>query len=114
MERQLNILVYYPANAPKRIDPVWLYGFDIIQQLITKHLEWKFKIVDGKQLNVYDGIDIYLRPNRHDGASRMIEECKVLGIPYIWSYETGKYIKPNINEIEKRIKEIERSIKDKV
>ncbi len=106
MEKQLNILVYYPGKAPKRINAGWLYGFDIVKELVKKHPEWNFSIVDGSQKNIYKNINVYLRPSRHDGASRMIEECKFLGIPYIWSYESGKYREPKLKEIERRLESI--------
>ena len=107
----MNILVYYPNGHQKRVDLKWLYGIDIIEKLKEKHSEWDFKVADGsiKKDKLYNNIDIYLRPTRHDGMARMILEAKSINIPIIWSYETGKYVKPNIHRIERRLKKIESS-----
>ena len=102
----MNILVYIPNRFHRRINIDWLYGKDIIEALKSKHPEWNFVYVDGSKKNIYKNIDIYLRPNRHDGYPKMVVEAKLLGIPCIWSYEGGKYIEPNINDIERRLIEI--------
>jgi len=102
----VNVLVYYPSGRQRRVDIKWLYGIDIVEKLETLHPEWNFIYVDGSQKDIYRGIDIILRPNRHDGYAKMIVEAKFLNIPYIWSYETGKYIEPNVNNIERRLIEI--------
>jgi len=99
----MNILVYIPNRFHRRINIDWLYGKDIIEELERKHPEWKFHYVDGSKRNIYKNIDIYLRPNRHDGYPKMIVEAELFGIPYIWSYETGEYVEPNVDEIEKRL-----------
>ena len=91
----------------KRIDLDWLYGWDIIQQLIERHSEWHFLIADGTKDNIWQDIDVLLRPNRHDGLSRMVLEAQALNIPVIWSYETGKYVEPDVETIERRLKIVE-------
>ena len=101
----LNILFFYNDKAPKRIDPEWLYGYDIIQSLKKLHPEWVFIRYEGGNYDdsIWNDIDVYIRPNRHDGASRLIEICKKKNILYIWSYETGEYIEPDIDNIERRL-----------
>lgn len=103
----MRILVYYPHTTTSKIDLKWLYGFDIVEKLIKQHPEWEFIIVDGTQKNIYHNIDVLLRPSRHDGLARMVKEAYHLKIPYIWSYETGEYVEPNIDLIEKRLIKLE-------
>ena len=38
----------------------------------------------------------------------MILEAQYLGISVIWSYETGEYVEPSIDEIEKRLIALEK------
>ena len=105
----MNILVYIPEKTTKRVDNNWLYGKDVIDELEKRHPEWDFIRADGSisRDKLYENIDVYLRPNRHDGYPLMIAEAKLFEILYIWSYETGKYIEPNIDEIEKRLIKLE-------
>jgi len=65
----------------------WLYGRDIYLKLKAELSECNFIEVDGSQdmSKFYPITDFYLRPNRHDGHSRMIEECKINEIPYYHS-----------------------------
>jgi hypothetical protein len=109
----MKILYYLPKSIPSRIDKNWLYGKDVVDELAKRHPEWEFVIVDGSQQNIYNGIDVYLRPNRHDGIAKMVKEAIYYKIPVIWSYETGKYVEPNINYIEGRLNEINRRLDKK-
>lgn len=86
-----------------------MYGYDIVKKLKKRHPEWNFIEVNGSipQDKLYKNIDILLRPNRHDGYPLMIAEAELFGIPYIWSYETGRYIEPNADEIERKLIEIQ-------
>jgi len=102
----MNILVYIPKGTYCRVDISRLYGKDIIEVLEKKHPEWNFICVDGSKKNIFENINVYLRPNRHDGYPKMIVEAELLGIPTIWSYETGKYIEPDVDEIERKLIEI--------
>ena len=83
-----NVLYYYPAK--NTLFNQWLYGFDvylgIIMELIP-FLDIKFVVVDGSQnmTDIYPKIDLMIRPNRHDGHPRMVDECKLNNIPYIWT-----------------------------
>lgn len=110
----MNVLVYYPNGCQRRVSVKWLYGIDTVEIIKNKHPEWNFRFVDGEQKDIYKDIDVLLRPNRHDGYPKMIAEAKFLSIPYIWSYRSGKYEDLNIQEIEKQLIDIERSIQKKV
>jgi hypothetical protein len=59
--------------------------------------------VDGSQdmSKIYPITDFYLRPNRHDGSSRMIRECEINEIPY---YHSTK--KPDIFDITVKLKQL--------
>ena len=112
MESKLKILVYRPLGKIRRIDLDWLYGTDIIKALEIRHPEWNFFIVNGTyEGNIWENVDVLLRPNRHDGLSMMIVESQKYGIPYIWSYEKGYYVEPNIEDIERRLIELEENIR---
>ena len=102
----MNILVYRPNGKMKRISLDWLYGWDIVQELIKRHPEWNFRLADGTKDNIWQDIDVLLRPTRHDGLSRMVLEARVLDIPIIWSYNTGKYNELTVTEIERQLTEI--------
>jgi len=111
MESKLKILAYRPLGKIKRINLDWLYGIDIIKELQKRHPEWNFFIVNGSyDGNIWENVTVLLRPNRHDGLSMMIVEARKYGIPYIWSYETGQYVEPNIDDIERRLIELEKNI----
>lgn len=94
-----NVLYYCPYPATKFQS--WLYGLDIYEQ-IRKEFEGvcTFYRVTGYQdmTKIYPITDFYLRCNRHDGASRMVTECKINGIPYYHSQRN-----PDINEIRKQL-----------
>ena len=95
-----NILVYVPANKnnPKFIE--WLYGLDIYAQLRRELSGINWVIVDGSadMSKIFPTIDFYLRPTRHDGASRLVKECEINKIPTYWSQQN-----PDINEAKKTI-----------
>jgi len=102
----MTILAYLPTRKHKNINIDWLYGGDIIRELQKRNPKWNFKIVGGKEKNIYQGVDIYIRPTRHDGLPIMNLECQALKIPYIWSYKSGKYVEPTVEYFESEIKRI--------
>lgn len=63
----------------------WIYGTDIVRRLEKALPQCTFIGVDGSNNmeSVYAITDFYIRPNRHDGHPRMIEECKINNIPYL-------------------------------
>jgi len=89
-----NILYYFPKRTKLR---EWIYGWDIFSKIRT-HFNAndgiRFIIVSGKNdmKNVYPYIDLMIRPNRHDGYSRMVGECELNDIPYYWSNENPKIL----------------------
>lgn len=85
-----NILYYFPKKDTKFNR--WLYGYDIYQDInnhFKSNSDINFIIVDGTSdmSTIYPIIDLLIRPNRHDGIPRMVEECKLNNIPYLWSNE---------------------------
>jgi len=100
-----NILYYCPIKAVnlggmKYIH--WVYGYDIFLEL-QKRLKGVnyIHVKGGTDMNkIYPIIDLYIRPNRHDGMPRIILECIKNNIPFYWS----KNWKPDINEIINQIK----------
>lgn len=86
-----NILYYCPKvdNKWNR----WLYGYDIYLGLKAWFPNLNFIRVDGCQdmKEIYPIVDLFIRPNRHDGHPRMIDECKLNGIPYIWTKENPSF-----------------------
>ena len=87
-----NVLYYCPPRSdPKFRD--WLYGIDLIRKLKKALPQINFFCAD-KSLDmaeVYPLMDFYIRPNRHDGNSRMIRECEIQNIAYYWSNENPDY-----------------------
>lgn len=80
------VLYYRPIGSNQKFLD-WVYGYDVVVELMDIFSGsgiW-FKGVSGKESNVYEVADFYLRCNRHDGNPRMIMECEQLGIPYYWS-----------------------------
>lgn len=104
-----NVLYYYPLREEnfknkKLID--WIYGKDIFDELVERIDGVSWLIVDGTQdmTEVFPITDFYVRPNRHDGASRLRQECKINDIPYYWSQQ-----QPNTNEIIAKINDAKKN-----
>ena len=90
-----NVLYYAPEQSNQKFYD-WLYGLDLIRRLEKQYSHpIQFISVDGKDAmeRIYPLIDMYIRPNRHDGFSRMIRECEIQEIPYYWSQENPSYSK---------------------
>jgi len=98
--KEFNILYYYPGDRGNAKLWRWVYGYDIYLELKQKLKNVHWIVVNGTadMMEVLPVIDFYLRPNRHDGASRLRQECEINNIPYYWTRE-----KPNISEIIKQI-----------
>jgi len=96
-----NILYYYPEGVMESKFLDWLYGRDIIERIKHHFPYCSFIEVNGCQdmSSLYPIVDFYLRPNRHDGSSRMIQECEIQNIPYYHSLTS-----PNFDVIIKQIK----------
>jgi hypothetical protein len=83
---KFTILYYFPKAGDKEFNK-WLYGYDVFLEVRRELTNVGFIIVDGTNdmRCVYPFVDFYLRPNRHDGAARMRQECEVQDIPYYWT-----------------------------
>lgn len=94
-----NVLYYFPKGGDQKFLK-WLYGYDIYEQLREELPKVNFIVVDGSSdmRDVYPIIDLYIRPNRHDGNSRMVRECEIQNIPYCWSNSN-----PDINDFRDSI-----------
>jgi len=86
-----NILYYYPWNHTPFKD--WIYGYDIYRDLKQRfedtHKDINFIYVFGStnMRDIFPMIDLYIRPNRHDGHPRLIDECIIQDIPYLHTFE---------------------------
>ena len=84
----------------KRIE--WTYGYDIYKK-IKKKLWPKIDFIEvygEEDMNrIYPIVDLYIRPTRSDGRPRMIDECKISKIPYIFSRDGNPDSEEFINEI---------------
>ena len=82
-------VLYYRPNGKDKKFTAWLYGLDIIDSLIRDERlsEVHFLEVNGQSnmRYVFPYTDFYVRPNRHDGASRLRQECEIQDIPYYWT-----------------------------
>jgi len=109
---EFNIIYYNPKSRSDKQFAVWLYGLDIIEEVKLLFPNLKFIELDGTKdmSRIFPITDFMLRPNRHDGASRLRQECEIQEIPYYWSYKN-----PDINEIKKTIQnEIDNKQKTKL
>ncbi len=103
----MRVLVYLPTGKTHYVDNDWLYGGDIVRGLMDKHKDWEWLVCDGttpaRWFYQNKRPDVLLRPTRHDGPCMMRLECEALGIPVIWSYDTGRYKEPNVIDIEQKL-----------
>lgn len=77
----INVLFYCPAGGDRDFRR-WLYGVDVYEWLKKElpHINW-IEVDGGQDLaDILPYIDIYIRPNRHDGKSRLATECRKAGI----------------------------------
>jgi len=81
-----TILYYFPEGGDVEFNK-WLYGWDVFEEVEREFPDLRFITVRGRNnmKYVYPFVDFYLRPNRHDGASRMRQECEIQEIPYYWT-----------------------------
>jgi len=90
---RFTVGVYCPLPYSKFKE--WLYGLDIVSELKMNiyfgNVQFYF-LHDGKFFdNWITNIDCYIRPNRHDGQSRISLACEKYGIPYLESKSDPKY-----------------------
>lgn len=99
----INVLYYLPHGNDRKFIK-WLYGYDIFLNVKKAFPNINFIVVDGTYMmeKIYPIVDFYIRPNRHDGACRTIQECNIQKIPYYWSQT-----KPDYFEICKMLNNLE-------
>ena len=89
----INVLYYKPPRGDLKWRD-WLYGIDLIDRLEEEYKGIvNFIVVDQTQdmAKVFPITDLYIRPNRHDGHSRLIRECDIQKIPYYWTHKDPDY-----------------------
>lgn len=82
----INVLYYDPSEHRKNKETArWIYGIDYIEKAmqLCSGLNVNWIKVDGNQdmSKIYPITDLYVRPNRIDAKSRMVQECEINGIP---------------------------------
>ena len=100
----IYIAYYYPGGRGNRKFKRWVYGKDIIDQIVLMFPNVNWVHLDGKKniCVVYPILDAYIRPNRHDGLPRIILECLALDIPYYWEEE----FKPTVERVRDYVEKI--------
>jgi len=93
----INIAFYYPGDRGNRKFKRWVYGMDVIEELIRIFPKINWIHLDGTKdmCRIYPTLDAYIRPSRHDGMPRMILECQILNIPYYWDEKFN----PSVGEV---------------
>jgi hypothetical protein len=94
---RFNVAYYYPGARGNRTFKRWIYGLDIIEKLIDMYPQINWICLDGTKnmFNVYETLDAYIRPTRHDGMPRLVMECQSINIPVYWD----ESFKPSTAEI---------------
>jgi len=83
-----TVLYYFPRGGDLKFTQ-WLYGWDIFKAVCRAFPEFRYVVVEGDSdmEYIFPEVDFYLRPNRHDGSSRLRMECEIQEIPYYWSVQ---------------------------
>ena len=89
------LLVYIPVLLA-----LFLCGFLTLRFRNTENTLRDSWILGSLSLIFYPFVDFYLRPNRHDGPSRIRMECDINDIPYYWTQKN-----PNKEDAINSIKE---------
>ena len=103
---RFTVMYYYPKKRYNKKYVYWVYGQDIIQKLIDTYPDFNWVCVDGSadMGKIVPFVDVYIRPNRHDGSPRLIMECETWGIPYYHSThnpDMGELSRFLVTEFEK-------------
>lgn len=82
-----NVLFYMIKGKKDDEFNHWLYGYDTLLRVKAKLSDFKnvhfIELHDdtSNMSKIYPIVDLYIRPNRHDGGSRMVRECELNNIP---------------------------------
>lgn len=97
-----NVIYYNPSNRGDKQFIRWLYGLDLIEVVKRRMLHINFIELDGSQdmSKIYPFADACIRPNRHNGSSRMIQECHINNIPVYHTYSDNANVNDMINFIQ--------------
>jgi hypothetical protein len=93
------VVTYFEYHGGNKYFKDWLYGRDIIQNAIDhykRNKQIKFRPINNKMskqriLDILAVTDAYIRPNRHDGNSRLATFCKISKIP-VWHSRKDPYV----------------------
>lgn len=102
------ILYYAPKANHSGINSDWLYGMDLIWDLICIP-ELHFRRLEGfsraGMSHLFRDSDCLLRPTRHDGYSYCVQEALFYGLPVLHTYPIPGVIliKPEIKDIEEKL-----------
>lgn len=79
-----NVVYYAPTDS---VYGYWVYGVDIIDQLIPMFPEFNWIKLNGKNAmsEVWPTADVYIRPSRWDGYPRLVREARLNGVDVIFS-----------------------------
>jgi hypothetical protein len=96
-----NVIYYHPLKNTDKEFTRWLYGIDLIEDAKIELPDIKFILLNGNadMKDIYPYTDMMIRPNRHDGNSRLKRECDIQDIPYYWTDRD-----PNVFDLIKAIK----------
>jgi hypothetical protein len=99
---EFNIAYYYPGDRGNPKFKRWVYGMDIVEELLKRlpSLNWIYLNGTQDMCDIFPILDMYIRPSRHDGMARLIVECEMTKTPYYWNPE----FKHDIDSIEEKIK----------
>lgn len=98
------VLYYRPLSKRNQKYKDWVYGYDIYKEVANLYMPdvYFIEVNGGIDMRlIYPWIDLYIRPNRHDGMPLMILECIQYKIPYYWSKDFKPSVGEIINAIEK-------------
>lgn len=103
-----NVLYYKRPRADMGFRD-WLYGIDLIDKL-KREMDGQVTFIEANgKLDmelIFPIVDFCIRPNRHDGNSRLMRECMIQKIPFYWSQTNPDY-KQMKYELNKEISKVE-------
>ena len=108
------IIYYAPKASHSGIDSDWLYGVDLIWELLDQQHKYSLVPLNGfsrmELKGIFKSSDCLIRPTRHDGYSFSVQEALHYGLPVLHTYPIPGVIliKPEIEDIEEKLIELEK------